>query len=147
MSAEMERNSDDSITISVTFKPGRTMLESEQALQQAINEAGVLATGECLKDFDSDGAAIIVAGKKFTAKGGGRKSKTYQTSYGAAIVERYIYQSSAGGPIYCPLESNARIVRTATPLLAKQVSFKYGLNNASEAVQDFAQHGRTIARS
>ena len=38
-------------------------------------------------------------------------------------------------------------MRTSTPLLAKQVSFKYGLNNASEVVQDFVQHGRKIARS
>lgn len=147
MPSQISRNSDNSITVSVTFKPGRSMLESEELLQAALNEAGTLATGECLKNFDSDGGAIIIAGKKLTVKGGKPMPKKYQTPYGETIVDRFVYQSSAGGALYCPLEANARIVRTATPLLAKQVSLKYGLCDSSEVIQDFAQHGRTMSRS
>lgn len=147
MPVEICRNSDDSITVSVTFKPGQSMLESEMRLQQALNEAGTLATGECLKRFDSDGAPILVGGRKLTVKGGARKPKAYQSPYGELRVERFVYQSSAGGAQYCPLEANARIVRTATPMLAKQVAFKYALTNASETVMDFAQHGRVLSRS
>ena len=33
-------------------------------------------------------------------------------------VERYVYQTSRGGRIYCPLEQQARIIRGATPLFA-----------------------------
>jgi len=147
MPSEVTHNSDDSITVSITFKPGRTMLESEQAVQQALNEVGAVATGECLKRFDTDGAPIIIGGKKWTARGRCAQAKKYETPYGKIRVERHVYQSSAGGRTYCPLEHNARIVRIATPLLAKQVSFKYGHNNATEVVQDFAQHGRKIDRS
>jgi hypothetical protein len=147
MAAKIKRNADHSITVSVTFSPGRSMLESEEALQKALNEAGAAASGECLKNFDSDGSPLVLGGKKFTVKGGRKMPKIYQSPYGEVLAERYIYQSSAGGALYCPMELNARIVRTATPMFAKQVSFKYGHNNASEVVQDFAQHGRTIDRS
>jgi len=140
-------HADDSITVSVTFKPGKTMLDCETQLQGALSEAGALATGQCLKRFDSDGAPIMVGGRNLTVKGGGAMPKKYQTPYGEVGIERYVYQSSAGGALYCPLEANGRVVRTATPLLAKQVAFKYALNNATEVVQDFAQHGRVVSRS
>ena len=38
-------------------------------------------------------------------------------------------------------------MRTATPLFAKQVSFKYANSNAATVVTDFQQHGREVARS
>jgi hypothetical protein len=147
MPAAITENSDGSISLSITFKPGSTMLDCETELQQALNEAGTLATGKCLERFDSDGAPIVMGGRKLTMKGGGRKSKKYQTPYGEVHAERYVYQSSAGGAQYCPVEANARIVRTATPLLAKQVAFKYALSNASDTVMDFAQHGRILSGS
>jgi hypothetical protein len=140
-------NPDHSITVSVTFKPGASMLESEQALQNALNVAGCLGTAECLKNFDTDGAPIIIGGKKWTAIGRRPLPKIYETPYGKSSVERYVYQSSSGGATYCPMEHNARIVRIATPLLAKQVAFKYAHNDATEVVQDFAQHGRKMDRS
>jgi len=133
--------------MSVTFQPGTTMLDCETRLQEALNEAGALATGECLKRFDSDGAPIVVGGRKLTVKGGGPVPKKYQTPYGEAHIERYVYQSSSGGAIYCPLEANARVVRTATPLLAKQVALKYAAGDAGHVVRDLAQHGRDLSRS
>lgn len=121
------------------------MLESELNLQQALNEIGTQATGECLRRFDTDGSKIQLGDHKMTTKG--RKPKTYQTPYGAVSIERHVYQSSAGGAIFCPLERDARTMRTATPLFAKQVAFKYANNNAATVKTDFSQHGREIARS
>jgi hypothetical protein len=121
------------------------MLESELNLQSAINEAGAAATGECLSRFDTDGGKIVLGGRKMTTKG--RVPKIYQTPYGEVPVGRHVYQCSSGGAVYCPLERDARIMRTATPLFAKQVAFKYSNTNAGTAVTDFAQHGRVVTRS
>lgn len=121
------------------------MYESELRLQAALNEAGALATGECLARFDTDGAKIALGGRKLTSKG--RAAKVYQSPYGEVPIERHVYQGAEGGAVYCPLEHGARIMRTATPLLAKQIAFKYANTNAGTAVADFAQHGRKIARS
>ena len=121
------------------------MFESELNLQAALNEAGAAATGECLSMFDTDGAKLVLGGRKMTTKG--LLPKTYQTPYGEVAIRRHIYQCSSGGAVFCPLERGARIMRTATPLFAKQVSFKYANTNAGTAVADFAQHGRKVARS
>ena len=121
------------------------MLESETRLQEALNEAGSAATGECLQRFDTDGGKIEVGGRKLTSCG--QRPKNYQTPYGIARVARHVYQSSKGGRTYCPLDYSARIIRTATPLFAKQTSFKYATNDATVVVKDFAQHGRKVSRS
>ena len=145
MPTEILHNTDGSMTLSVTFIPGASMLESEQNIQVALNEVGAEATGECLSRFDTDGSKIQIGGQKMTTKG--REPKTYQTPYGGVVVERHVYQSSAGGAIFCPLEPGARIMRTATPMFAKQVAFKYSNSNAATVKTDLAQHGRVIARS
>lgn len=145
MATKLERNADNSITVSVTFTPGKSMFESELNLQAALNEAGAAATGECLSMFDTDGGKLVLGGRKMTTKG--QLPKVYQTPYGEVSVQRHLYQCSSGGAVYCPLEREARIMRTATPLFAKQVAFKYANTNAGTAVTDFAQHGRKIARS
>jgi hypothetical protein len=36
------------------------LLDSEETIQTVLNEAGTLATGEALKQFDTDGGAIQV---------------------------------------------------------------------------------------
>lgn len=145
MTRRITQNDDDTITVSFTFKPGSSMLESELNLQSAANEALSEATGACLGRFDTDGAPILVGATKLTSKG--RVPKRYQTPYGEVKVARHVYQSSRGGRIYCPMEFDARIFRTATPLFAKQAAFKYGNTDSSVAVKDFAEHGRTIART
>ena len=114
-------------------------------MQAAVNEVGCAATGECLRRFDADGSKLEIAGRKLTSCG--MRPKDYQTPYGVTRTEPYVYQSSAGGATYCPLEYDARIMRTATPLFAKQTAFKYAHNNASTVVRDFEQHGRKLTRS
>jgi hypothetical protein len=54
------------------------------------------------------------------------------------MVERHVYQTSAGGATLCPFETKARILGgTATPLLARSLAHKYGNHNA-RAVADAA---------
>lgn len=111
-----------------------------------LNEAGTLATGEALKQFDTDGTAIEMAGAKWTSKG--KLPKTYQTPYGAVEVQRHVYQSSAGGATFCPLEVDGRIIITSTPRFAKQISHKYGEMSSPRLVEDLHQnHGRSVHRS
>jgi hypothetical protein len=145
MLPDIRRNPDNSITVSFTFKPGTSMLESEFNLQAASNAANAIASGECLKQFDTDGAPIQVGGRQLTSKG--LESKDYQSTYGVVTVERHVYQTSSGGATHCPMEIDARVVRTATPLFAKQTSYKLGVMNSNAAIGDLEQSGRKIARS
>jgi hypothetical protein len=100
--------------VSVTVRLAGSLLEMEDAIQEATNAVGCRLTEEALGRFDTDGSPIRVGPLKLTARG--RDPKRYQTPYGAVEVERYVYQTSRGGRIYCPLEQQARIVRGATPV-------------------------------
>ena len=122
-----------------------SMLDSEEVIQQRLNEAGVLATGEVLSRFDTDGSPITVGDTKLTSKG--KLLKEYQTPYGVAPVERYVYQSSRGGKTYCPLDRDARIVVSSTPRFAKMVSHKYAEFGSARVSKDLTEnHGRRVAR-
>ena len=134
------------LTVAVTVRLTGSLLEMEAAIQEATNAVGCCATEEALKRFDTDGSPIRVGPLKLTARG--RDPKPYQTPYGEVAVERYVYQTSSGGRIYCPLEHQARIVRGATPLFASQLSHKYAQLNARAVQTDLAQnHGRAVATS
>ena len=74
--------------------------------------------------------------------------KEYQTPYGATTVERHVYQSSKGGKTFCPLERNARIVTSATPRFAMQLSHKYAEGSAGRVLDDLRlNHNRAIAKA
>jgi len=123
-----------------------SMLEAETRIQERINEAGRLATGEALQRFDADGTPITVDGTKLTTKG--PVCKTYQTPYGDIEIDRHIYQSSQGGRGYCPLEFRARIIKSATPKCAKMVASKYASMPAGQVQRDLIEnHGRPMAQS
>ncbi len=134
---------ENSVTIQIQVSLSRSMLETEEAIQQALNQAGVLATTEALKQFDTDGSPLDLGDTRWTSKG--QEPKTYQTPYGEAIVERHVYQTSEGGVTFCPLEREARIIVTSTPRFAKQVSSKYGEGPGGRVVKDLAEnHGRRV---
>jgi hypothetical protein len=134
------------LTVAVTVRLTGSMLEMEAAIQEATNAVGCCATEEALKRFDTDGSPIRVGPLKLTARG--RDPKPYQTPYGVVEVERYVYQTSRGGRIYCPLEQRARIVRGATPRFASQLSHKYAQLNARAVQTDLEQnHARKVATS
>jgi hypothetical protein len=144
--ATVVRRSGEEVTVEVTVRLSGSLLEMEAAILEASNAVGRCATEEALQRFDTDGRAIRVGEIKLTARG--RDPKEYQTPYGAVAVERYVYQSSRGGRIYCPLEHQARIVRGATPRFASQLSHKYAQLNARAVQADLEQnHGRTVAAS
>ena len=142
------RQSADEVTVEVTVRLDRSLslLRTEGVIQEATNAVGRCVTEEALKRFDTDGQPIRVGETKLTARG--RDGKEYQTPYGVVRVERYVYQSSRGGRIYCPLEQDARIVRGATPRFASQLSHKYAQLNVRAVQRDLEEnHGRQVATS
>ena len=146
MSAAIIERQESSVTIQINIPLTHSMLETEEAIQEALNQAGVLATTEALKQFDTDGSPLQMGSTRWTSKG--QEPKTYQTPYGEAVVQRHVYQTGAGGPTFCPLERDARIVLTATPRFAKQISNKYGEGSAPRVIKDLAgNHGRPVSLS
>ncbi len=123
MSAQIIDRTDSGFTVQVTIPYNRSMLDFEETLQQQLNAAGVLATEEGLRQFDTDGSPITVGSITLTSKG--QIPKDYQTPYGMATLERHVYQSPRGGATYCPLDRDARIIVSSTPKFAKMVSSKY----------------------
>jgi hypothetical protein len=55
MKAEIIKTDSMSITIQVTIPIEKEMLDTEEAIQQAVNAAGLLATQHALSQFDTDG--------------------------------------------------------------------------------------------
>ena len=145
MPAAIIARTDAAFTIQVEIPYGSSMLDFEEVILQRLNEAGVLATQQALQRFDADGSPIQVGDTKLTTKG--KLKKEYQTPYGVAPVERYVYQSNRGGKTYCPLDRNARIVVSSTPKFAKMVSHKYAEFGSARVIKDLAEnHGRVVAR-
>ena len=115
-------------------------------MQDALNEAGTLASANFLHRFDTDGSPIVIGQTTLTSKG--TVPKEYQTPYGAMTVERHIYQSSKGGKTFCPMEREARIVTSATPRFAMQLSHKYAEGSAGRVVEDLRlNHNRAVAKA
>jgi hypothetical protein len=134
------------VKVELQFALRGSLLEMEEAILEATNAVGRRATEEALKDFDTDGSPIRVGETKLTARG--RNAKDYQTPYGVVEVERYVYQTSRGGRIFCPLEQQGRIIRGATPRFASQLSHKYAQLNVRAVQQDLElNHGRRVATS
>ena len=149
MSAKVISQSPTEVTIELTVKLGGNMLDCEQSIQKAVNEAGTLATGCALESFDTDGSVIEVGGRRLHPKklnGSYKQPKRYQTPYGDLTLGRYVYQGPGGGASYCPLDQGARIISTSTPMLAKLVSAKYSRMGGSETVDDFRDHGREVMK-
>ncbi len=145
MTAKITSCTEDTLVIEITLPFTRSMLEGEGHIEQALNEAGTLATGELLKCFDTDGSPIQMGSTKLTSKG--QVEKPYQTPYGETRVKRHVYQSPQGGATFCPLERDARIIQGATPKLAKLLSHKYSKLSVDEVKTDLqSNHGRALSR-
>ena len=145
MAVRITARTPTSFTLQVEVPYNRSMLDFEETLQRRINEAGVLATAEGLKQFDTDGSAITVGPTKLTSKG--PVEKDYQTPYGVATVARHVYQSNQGGATFCPLDRDARIVVSSTPRFAKVLSHKYAEGSSPKVQLDLeTNHGRSVSR-
>lgn len=123
MSAQILDRPESGFTLQITIPYNHSMLDFEENLQQRLNEAGVLATQEGLRQFDTDGSPITVGSLKLTTKG--QLPKEYQTPYGVATIARHVYPSSQGGGTYCPLDHDARSIVSSTPKFAQMVASKY----------------------
>jgi hypothetical protein len=146
MESILVENTDSHSVIMVKIPHSTNMLESEEYIQNGLNEVGKLATSCALSRFDTDGSPIKVAKVKYTSKG--MFPKYYQTPYGEVYVQRHVYQNSSGGSIYCPLEVGAHIIcGTTTPRFAKMVSSKYSRMVSSEVQKDLLESNcRKVAR-
>ena len=60
------------LQIEIELDP-KSMLNSEEQIAKALNDAGVKATKEALEQFDTNGNPIQVAGDKLTSKGQEKK--------------------------------------------------------------------------
>ena len=146
MSAQLLSIEGSQVKIEVTIDLSRSMLTSEENIQHSLNEIGCIATVAALKYLDTDGSALEIAGEVMRTKG--EQPKAYQTPYGEAVVHRHVYQRSGGGKTYCPLEPEARIIITSTPLFAKQISSKLAYGSARDVQRDLAEnHCRPVAVS
>jgi hypothetical protein len=76
MTATMVQRTTESITLQITIPLSPSFLETEETIQSVLNEAGTLASGEALKQFDTDGSILEMGGMNWTSKG--QLSKTYQ---------------------------------------------------------------------
>jgi hypothetical protein len=145
MSAQIIDRTEAGFTVQITIPYNQSMLEFEEAPQDRLNAAGVLATQEGLRQFDTDGSPITVGSVTFTSKG--QHPKDYQTPYGMATVERHVYQSPQGGATYCPSDRDARIIVSSTPKFAKMVSSKYAEFGPARVRRDLRDnHGRVVSR-
>jgi len=146
MSAAIVARSETSFTVQVEIPYGASMLDFEQAIQDRLNPAGVVATQEALQQFDTDGSPITIGPVKFTSKG--PLPKEYQTPYGVATVSRHVSQSPQGGKTSCPLDRDARIVTSSTPRFAKMIAHKDAEFGSGRVILDLEEnHGRKVARS
>src|SRR5436305_8582884 len=145
MNATIIARTPTSFTLQIEVPYNDSMLDFEETLQHRLNDAGVVATAEGLQQFDTDGSPITVGPVKFTSKG--QVEKDYQTPYGVATLARHVYQSPEGGPTYCPLDRDARIVVSSTPRFAKVLSHKYAEFSSPRAQVDLEEnHGRAVSR-
>ncbi len=144
--SEVVAHEGNQLTLQVTVTLTGSLMEMEKAILDGCNEMGGLATAHALQKFDTDGSPIKLGEVKLTVRD--KTNKIYQTPYGGVSIQRHVYQSSKGGKIYCPLETNAQIIRGATPKFAQQISHKYANMNAPAVCQDLNEnHHRTIAHS
>lgn len=137
MSAKIVRKEGKKLIIEMTVDLNDSMLDSEEAIQVSLNEAGALATEEALKQFDTQGEAIEIEGKQWQSKG--QEAKYFQTPYGEIQCTRHVYRYQGRGKTFCPLEHDARIIGTATPRFAKQVSVKMAQNSARMVQTDLLE--------
>ena len=116
MSASLVEVTGNQVKIELTVELSRSMLKTEEAIQDGLNEGGSIASREALKYFDTDGSPIQIGAELWRTKG--QQPKQYQTPYGEVEVERHVYQRSGGGATESRFRrrtSSAKSRRTPSP--------------------------------
>lgn len=116
------------VTVTIKLPLGASMLEQENAIQRAIHLAGLHSTQALLASLDTQGDPLEITDEqgrvvRFTAKRD-KVAKEIETPYGKTVVERFLYQSCAGGACLVPLDCAAGLIGAATPKFAQMVSSK-----------------------
>jgi len=147
MAATLISEDADELVIQIRIRKSSDFPRCEDLIQDALNDAGRLATRKCLERFDTDGSPIIAAGRKLTAKRT-KIARKYETPYGTVAVGHLAYQTPQGGQVFIPLEHNARIIGGTTPRFARIVSYNYSHNNAGAVQANLLQIlNRKVSRS
>lgn len=143
------------IEVQVTFRlprggagdPAMSFEQIEEALAKQLNEIGSGTTGHLLGDFDSTGSALrCEQGKKWTTKD--RSKRLVETPYGAVPILCHVYQTSAGGAVRVPLVERARLLRSATPRMAKMTAAKLAQMSCAAVARDLEHnHLRPLSKS
>jgi hypothetical protein len=138
------------VVIDIKLPLDASMLEQENAIQSAINQAGLLSTRLLLESFDTEGQPLVVRdeqGREMRLSAKGQKvAKQIETPYGSVTVPRYVYQSSAGGACLMPLDEAAALLGAATPKFAQMVASKVAEMPARSVVRDLADnHQRPVS--
>ena len=146
MQAKLIDQKSNTLTIQFTVQLTGQMLRDENSLQQSLNDAGMVAMGLMIKQFDTKGEPIRVKGIKHTVKN--YAPQTYETPYGPVGVQRHTYQTSKGGRAYVPLENDARMVLNSTPKYSQIVAGKYARFGADAICEDLLEcNGRKLSRN
>ena len=138
------------VVIDITLPLDASMLEQENAIQSAVNQAGLLSTRLLLESFDTDGQPLLVRDEhgremRLSAKGG-KVAKQIETPYGSVTVPRHVYQSSAGGACLVPLDQAACLLGAATPKFAQMVASKVAEMPARSVARDLIDnHQRAVS--
>ena len=84
MSVTIISESSQSLTLQITFDLEGSMLKVEEAIQESLNAAGLVATEQKLRSFDTDGTPLFFGATKLTSKG--QFTQDYETPYGSVSV-------------------------------------------------------------
>jgi hypothetical protein len=118
------------------------MRQHELFVRDQLNTIGRRALEHALETCDTDGEPIKVGKVLHTTKG--RNSEVYHTSFGDVKVERHVYQSSAGGVTFVPLEERARIIAACTPAHADNLSSNYAQMPAGRIARNYLEQHRLV---
>lgn len=138
------------VVVDITLPLNASMLEQENAIQAAVNQAGLVSTRALLESHDTDGRPLKVRDEQglkvnLSAKSQ-RVPKEIETPYGAVTVARHVYQSSAGGACLVPLDKAAGLFGAATPKFAQMVAAKIAEMPARSVARDLAgNHQRAVS--
>jgi hypothetical protein len=63
MSVSILERTDDYVVLAVKIRFSETMLATEEGIQTVLNEAGTMASGAALQQYDTDGAPLAIEGR------------------------------------------------------------------------------------
>lgn len=79
MSSKILKREGNKLTLEIEMLlDPNSMLSSEEQIAESLSKAGLLASMEALKQFDTDGSAISINGEMLTSKGKSKKNTNFR---------------------------------------------------------------------